>query len=105
MQRAGQSGGPIEGWCLRSSRKKWWAGTGLNRRHQDFQSCALPTELPARTTVSDEREKRIARGELLHDADDPQVAVLHEVQGHDHHLARCELARELREDHARRALA
>ena len=26
----------------------WWAGTGLNRRHQDFQSCALPTELPAR---------------------------------------------------------
>src|SRR5581483_12296964 len=25
---------------------KWWAGTGLNRRHQDFQSCALPTELP-----------------------------------------------------------
>src|SRR5262252_7526529 len=31
------------GKCL----KKWWAGTGLNRRHQDFQSCALPTELPA----------------------------------------------------------
>ena len=27
--------------------RKWWAGTGLNRRHQDFQSCALPTELPA----------------------------------------------------------
>ena len=21
-------------------RKEWWAGTGLNRRHQDFQSCA-----------------------------------------------------------------
>ena len=32
-----------------SSYKKWWAGTGLNRRHQDFQSCALPTELPAQT--------------------------------------------------------
>ena len=31
----------LNGW------KKWWAGTGLNRRHQDFQSCALPTELPA----------------------------------------------------------
>ena len=27
--------------------EKWWAGAGLNRRHQDFQSCALPTELPA----------------------------------------------------------
>src|SRR5438046_4598956 len=23
----------LNGW------KKWWAGTGLNRRHQDFQSC------------------------------------------------------------------
>ena len=23
-----------------------WTGPGLNRRHQDFQSCALPTELP-----------------------------------------------------------
>ena len=25
-----------------------WTGPGLNRRHQDFQSCALPTELPVR---------------------------------------------------------
>src|SRR5205085_2294277 len=25
-----------------------WAGPGLNRRHMDFQSIALPTELPAR---------------------------------------------------------
>ena len=25
--------------------KKWWLRTGLNCRHQDFQSCALPTEL------------------------------------------------------------
>src|SRR5207237_4507602 len=32
--------------------KNWWAGTGLNRRHQDFQSCALPTELPAHHTDS-----------------------------------------------------
>src|SRR5262249_29631497 len=37
--------------------KKWWAGTGLNRRHQDFQSCALPTELPA-----PRRRSRIAEG-------------------------------------------
>src|SRR6266850_183590 len=33
--------------CRASARNEWWAGTGLNRRHQDFQSCALPTELPA----------------------------------------------------------
>src|SRR5262249_56748284 len=32
--------------------KTWWAGTGLNRRHQDFQSCALPTELPAHHEVA-----------------------------------------------------
>ena len=37
-----------DGWCVGTRWKKWWAGTGLNRRHQDFQSCALPTELPAR---------------------------------------------------------
>jgi hypothetical protein len=31
--------------------EKWsyeWAGADLNRRHTDFQSVALPTELPAR---------------------------------------------------------
>jgi integrase len=32
----------------RKSLKRWWAGAELNCRHQDFQSCALPTELPAR---------------------------------------------------------
>ena len=26
-----------------------WAGAELNRRHEDFQSSALPTELPAHT--------------------------------------------------------
>lgn len=26
---------------------KWWLGTGSNRRHGDFQSPALPTELPS----------------------------------------------------------
>ena len=25
---------------------KWWPGTESNRRHEDFQSSALPTELP-----------------------------------------------------------
>jgi hypothetical protein len=27
-------------------KEKWWPGTELNRRHIDFQSTALPTELP-----------------------------------------------------------
>ena len=25
---------------------KWWPKPGLNRRHKDFQSSALPAELP-----------------------------------------------------------
>lgn len=32
------------GYCR--NRKKWWRGTESNRRHMDFQSTALPTELP-----------------------------------------------------------
>ena len=28
------------------ARIRWWSGAGSNRRHHDFQSCALPTELP-----------------------------------------------------------
>jgi hypothetical protein len=28
---------------------KWWLGAELNRRHKDFQSSALPTELPSQT--------------------------------------------------------
>jgi hypothetical protein len=27
----------------------WWPGRELNPRHADFQSAALPTELPGRT--------------------------------------------------------
>ena len=30
----------------RRQEEKWWPGTELNRRHADFQSAALPTELP-----------------------------------------------------------
>jgi hypothetical protein len=26
---------------------KWWLGAESNRRHEDFQSSALPTELPS----------------------------------------------------------
>ena len=35
---------PLTGRALRSK----WTGPGLNRRHTDFQSVALPTELPVR---------------------------------------------------------
>ena len=28
-----------------SSKEEWWLGTESNRRHADFQSAALPTEL------------------------------------------------------------
>ena len=30
------------------SKEGWWPGTGSNRRHTDFQSVALPAELPGR---------------------------------------------------------
>ncbi len=30
----------------------WWAEPGSNRRHQDFQSCALPTELSAQCCLA-----------------------------------------------------
>ena len=30
-------------------KRKWWPGTELNCRHRDFQSPALPTELPGHT--------------------------------------------------------
>ena len=29
-------------------KEEWWLGTESNRRHADFQSAALPTELPSR---------------------------------------------------------
>ena len=35
-------------WGHRSPNPGWWSGAGSNRRHHDFQSCALPTELPDR---------------------------------------------------------
>src|SRR5690625_5190006 len=31
-----------------AARNLWWPGADLHRRHHDFQSCALPTELPGR---------------------------------------------------------
>jgi hypothetical protein len=40
---------------------KWWDGTESNRRHEDFQSSALPTELPSQIfqkKVSEAREDK-----------------------------------------------
>ncbi len=31
--------------------KKWWQGPESNWRHKDFQSSALPTELPRHETI------------------------------------------------------
>ena len=67
----------------------WWAGTGLNRRHQDFQSCALPTELPAHQTA--ENTKGIPEvstaGALLDGGDRADGARLFEEERHDDHVA------------------
>lgn len=37
-------------------RSKKWTGAGSNRRHLNFQSSALPTELPVRTPAADASE-------------------------------------------------
>ena len=41
------SGRLIQRKCLQIKFLKWWLGTESNRRHEDFQSSALPTELPS----------------------------------------------------------
>jgi hypothetical protein len=37
------------GFTLENPRKQQWPGPGSNRRHTDFQSVALPTELPGQS--------------------------------------------------------
>src|SRR5947209_6070227 len=69
--------------------KKWWAGTGLNRRHQDFQSCALPTELPAHQTRQDNKG---VPGCLFDERGDAEGADLLEDERDDDDLARLERA-------------
>src|SRR2546429_7137923 len=84
--------------CARARRRlEWWAGTGLNRRHQDFQSCALPTELPAHQTRQDNKG---ARGCLFDGRDDADRPALLEDERDDDDLARLERARERREHDA-----
>src|SRR5438876_12288874 len=73
---------------------EWWAGTGLNRRHQDFQSCALPTELPAHQTRQDNKGARYCLFDGRDDADRPALL---ENERDDDDLARLERARERRD--------
>src|SRR4051812_37784257 len=40
-------------------RKVWCPGTELNRRHEDFQSSALPTELPGPEGGREKRARKI----------------------------------------------
>ena len=37
--------------CVENPEGEVWPGTESNCRHEDFQSSALPTELPGRTEV------------------------------------------------------
>src|SRR5438128_1071492 len=69
--------------------RNWWAGTGLNRRHQDFQSCALPTELPAHQTRQDNKG---VPGCLFDERGDAEGADLLEDERDDDDLARLERA-------------
>jgi hypothetical protein len=47
LKQVQHDGGVVLGWAI--TRKKWCLGTDSNRRHADFQSAALPTELPRPT--------------------------------------------------------
>src|SRR5271163_3933646 len=49
---------------------KWWPGRELNPRHADFQSAALPTELPG---LSEERRIKQARGALVNEPSSNQT--------------------------------
>ena len=44
----GKTGNKKAVWCVQTAlkQKKWWQGPGSNWWHEDFQSSALPTELP-----------------------------------------------------------
>src|SRR5262245_25027978 len=46
--------------AIKSNQEQWCLGTELNRRHADFQSAALPTELPRLVWPRKDRARSIA---------------------------------------------
>ena len=50
--------------CCGARTAKWWLGAESNRRHKDFQSSALPTELPSRTSGTGIERGRVGLGKI-----------------------------------------
>ena len=50
-------------------RGKWWPGTELNCRHYDFQSYALPTELPGRSVAENRAREFTTISNIIHGRD------------------------------------
>ena len=48
-----------------SQHEEWCPGTELNRRHEDFQSSALPTELPGREGLAGKAARTIPYAAVL----------------------------------------
>src|SRR5688572_26521395 len=44
---------------------KWWPGAESNQRHADFQSAALPTELPGHAGRNDSIREALTKGRVL----------------------------------------
>src|SRR5215218_10293514 len=79
---------------LRRIEKEWCPGTELNRRHRDFQSRALPTELPGHRGAGRLRGGRVSpagrrkssasrsgtRWALLHQGTDPAPFLFFHLQ-------------------------
>ena len=47
-------------------RGRWWPGTELNCRHYDFQSYALPTELPGRSVAGNRAREFTTISNITH---------------------------------------
>src|SRR3989344_5105704 len=50
-----------QGRVSRYLKEKWWPGSESNQRHADFQSAALPTELPGRGAAHYKEAPRVCK--------------------------------------------